>query len=128
MGKKGKTPVETPLFEANENDAEKVFTLAIVNRSADMKAGVGRSLWEWHDVVHPTDLVFVQEASSAGNHLPSSAMGKAFSHTDKKVRDKAVAVFSKWISRQANLSEEVGTSLADHASLRLFSNSPTCSC
>ena len=48
-----------------------------------------------------------QEAASAGAQLPSSAMGKAFSHTDKKVRDKAVAVFSKWISRQENLSSEV---------------------
>ena len=47
-------------------------------------------------------------------------MGKAFSHTDKRVRDKAVAVFSKWISRQANLSEEVFTSPADIASLRLI--------
>ena len=48
-----------------------------------------------------------QEAASAGAQLPASAMGKAFSHADKKVRDKAVAVFSKWISRQENLGDEV---------------------
>ena len=34
-------------------------------------------------------------------------MGKYFSHPDKKLRDKAVAVFSKWISKQENLSDEV---------------------
>jgi hypothetical protein len=47
-----------------------------------------------------------QEAASSGAQLPSSAMGKSFSHPDKKVRDKAVAVFSKWISRQEQLSDE----------------------
>jgi len=34
-------------------------------------------------------------------------MGKHFSHPDKKIRDKAVAVFSKWVSRQENLEDEV---------------------
>ena len=67
--KKGKKPVETPLFEADEIKAEK-------------------------------------EAVSSGGQLPSSAMGKYFSHPDKKTRDKAVAVFSKWIARQEHLSDD----------------------
>jgi hypothetical protein len=52
----------------------------------------------------------VQEAVSSGTELPKSAMGKAFSNADKKVRDKAVAVFSKWISRQDSLKDEVDAS------------------
>ena len=48
----------------------------------------------------------MQEAASSGAQLPSSAMGKYFSHPDKKLRDKAVAVFSKWVSKQEHLEDE----------------------
>ena len=63
---------------------------------------LSRLLHVWH-ICH----LHEQEASSSGTELPKSAMGKAFSNADKKVRDKAVAVFSKWISRQEALNDEV---------------------
>ena len=47
----------------------------------------------------------VVEAEQSAHELPESAMGKKFSHPDKKVRDKAVMVFSHWIAKQDKLDE-----------------------
>ncbi len=124
MGRKGKKPEAAPLFEADEANAEKVGGSRVpcygrllpgLCRRCDTseRGGVyavpqAGSFSHLRASVTWCCAVFCeQEAASSGTELPKSAMGKAFSNADKKVRDKAVAVFSKWISRQDSLKDEV---------------------
>mmetsp|Transcript_3263 Transcript_3263/g.8197 ORF Transcript_3263/g.8197 Transcript_3263/m.8197 type:complete len:566 (+) Transcript_3263:182-1879(+) len=47
-----------------------------------------------------------QDAAKAGAVLPESALGKKMASADKKTRDKAVLVMSKWMAQQHSLDED----------------------
>ena len=105
MGKKSKAAEAPPLFDADEDKAEKVYIAQLIVCWRSSTASTCRNV-PVSDELRACIVLCAQEAASSGAQLPSSAMGKYFSHPDKKLRDKAVAVFSKWVSKQEHLEDE----------------------